>query len=186
MFKKRKLQPQSARSNAGPPGQARSFDPGVRIDTGAPLPHVFSSGSRNVVLFHSGLEPNPAWDGKTVTVIDPQDDDERHFAWMRFDGVMACLFGPPNDEALHGHPLWGHGLEFYSFHTVTDSGWVANLQDRNRVHPCHREEAWKALTHFIITFHDETLEVIAKHYEVGTLETDFKSAIEFITGKLMS
>jgi hypothetical protein len=170
----------------GTPGEARPFDPGVRMDTGAPLPHVLSSGNQTIVLFHCGLDHDPEWDGKTVTTIDTHDNQERRFAWMRFDGVTACLFGPPNDEALNGHPLWGHGLEFYQFHTVTNSGWIAELQERNRVHRHHKDELWYQLQHFVITFHDETLEVIARTYEVGKLEMDFKSAIEFITRRLLT
>jgi hypothetical protein len=186
MFKKRSLTHELLSTTERPPGEARPFDPGVRMDTGAPLPHVFSGGNQTIVLFHSGFDHDPEWDGKTVTTIDTQDDQDRHFSWMRFDGVTACLFGPPNDEALTGHPLWGHGLEFYQFHTVTNSGWIAELQERNRVHRHHKDEPWSQLQHFVITFHDETLEVVAKTYEVGTLETDFKSAIAFITKRLLA
>jgi hypothetical protein len=76
------------------------------MDTGRRFRMSFQAATETTVLFHLCLEHDPGCDGQTVTTIDPQDVAERHLAWMRFEGVRACLFGPPNNEALHGHPLW--------------------------------------------------------------------------------
>jgi hypothetical protein len=34
------------------------------------------------------------------------------------------MFGMPNDETLHGHPLYERGLEVYGAFRVEDSSWV--------------------------------------------------------------
>ena len=69
--------------------------------------------------------------------------------------------GSPNDEVLNGHPLWGSGLEGYSAHEVKNSPWIRELMDINRVHDRFRESQWSDDRHFVLTFHDETLECIA-------------------------
>lgn len=167
------------------PGRATTFDPGVHMDAGAPLPHVLSNGRQTIVLFHAGLEPDPNRDGSTVTLIDPREQREHNLSWVRFDSVVASLFGPPNDEALQGHPLWGNGLQFYAFHRVENSEWIADLRARNRVHPNHQDNAWNSYQHFVITFHDQTLEVIAKSFEVGTRFVDFDTAIVDLARSLL-
>ena len=100
---------------------AQVVDLGVSIEVGAPLPHLVSDGTRAVVVFHAGLAPDPKWDGFTVTVVDPGADVDRNLGWVIFEGVYSVSLGPPNDEALAGHPLYGAGLEYYSAHEVRDS-----------------------------------------------------------------
>jgi len=63
-------------------------------------------------------------------------------AVVAFHGVSSWSYGGPNDEGLHTHPQWGHGLEFYAFHEVTPV-------------PQHGERHW------IATFHDGTFDVVA-------------------------
>jgi hypothetical protein len=63
-------------------------------------------------------------------------------AVVTFNGVSSWRYGEPNDEGLHKHPLWGHGLTFYGFHEVKGS------RDQD-------EKRWVA------TFHDGTFEVSA-------------------------
>lgn len=156
---------------------ATQVDLGVSIDVGAPLPHLVSDGLRAVVVFHAGLEPDPEWDGSTVTVVDPGADVERNLGWVIFDGVYSVSLGPPNDEALAGHPLYGAGLEYYSAHEVRNSELVAEYERRNRVHPHHKPERFDALTHMIITFHDETLECLCRSWTSGAVTADFDSAL---------
>ena len=79
-------------------------------------------------------------------------DDVLHLAYylpgcddsavVTFRGLSSWRYGEPNDEGLHKHPLWGHGLTFYGFHRVKGS-------------PDQHEYRW------IATFHDGTLEVAA-------------------------
>jgi hypothetical protein len=66
---------------------------------------------------------------------------------LRFEGVPEFRLGKPNDEALDTHPLHQLGLECYEFHLVENS---PKLEGDTR------------FRHWIVTFHDETLEVIAR------------------------
>ena len=95
---------------------AEGIDLGVSIDVGAPLPHLVADGMRAVVVFHAGLPHDTDWGGRSVTVVDPGESNERNLGWVMFDGVYHGSLGPPNDEALAGHPLHGAGLEYYSAH----------------------------------------------------------------------
>jgi hypothetical protein len=70
---------------------------------------------------------------------------------LRFDSVSEFYLGEPNDEALHLHPLYSRGLSSYGFYEVVGS-----------------PKASGRLRHWIGTFHDETLEVVAEAANVHT------------------
>lgn len=165
---------------------AEVIDLGVSIEVGAPLPHLVSDGLRAVVVFHAGLPRKPDWDGRSVTVVDPGESTERNLGWVMFDGVYHVSLGPPNDEALAGHPLHGAGLEYYSAHEVRNSVLAAEFERRNRVHPHHKSEHFDSLTHVIITFHDETLECLCGSWKAGALTADFDSAVAMATAAIRS
>ncbi len=75
-------------------------------------------------------------------------------------------FGSPNDEALNGHPLSKNGLKYYSVHKVENSLWISQLEKQNSVHPRHNTERFfKNKHHYIFTFQDSTLELIANEGE---------------------
>lgn len=121
---------------------AEPVELGVSWDAGAPMP-VLLSGLRTFVAFHlSGP-------GSGIGIVE-------------FKQVTSVKIGSPNDEVLHGHPLWGSGLEFYRAHVVRNSRWIAELMDTNRVHERFDEARWSGTYHFILTFHDETLECVAR------------------------
>jgi len=82
-----------------------------------------------------------------------------HFAVLRFEGVSDFSFGDPSDERLHTHPLYQAGLRFYSFHEVCDEGAVST-----------------GLRRWIITFHDDTLEVTARRAAVVVRAVQARSA----------
>src|SRR5262249_17748356 len=73
----------------------------------------------------------------------------------------AHYFGPPNDEALSGHPLYRKGLRHYGVCEVKNSSWVRALERMNRVHPSHHPRMFSRYRHFVFTFHDTTFECIA-------------------------
>ena len=68
-----------------------------------------------------------------------------HFAVVRFSGVQTWSLGPPNDECTNTHPLWVDGLEFYTWHEVREP-----------------TTAGRGLRRWVATFHDDTLDVVAK------------------------
>ena len=74
-------------------------------------------------------------------------------AVVRFTGVIDHHLSPVNDEGLGRHPYAKAGLQFYSFNELAGS------QETLR---------WSVLKarHWVVTFKDNTLDVIARAGEV--------------------
>jgi hypothetical protein len=125
--------------------------------SGAPLPHVLADEHRLTVIYLAQVL-DPEWDGTTVRVVSPASDEP--CVVVRFD-LIAFTFGPPNDEAIAGHRLAKEGLAPYGSYEVINSRWIANLEKANRVHHNHTPESFAGYRHFILTFHDSTLEVVS-------------------------
>lgn len=107
-----------------------------RMETGAPLPELTRVLDTLFVAYFRGDVEEPGFDvGLNYLPA---------FSLLRFDGVREHYIGPPNDEALHLHPLYTRGLTWYDFHKVIGS-----------------PKAIAPLQHWIMTFHDETVEVVA-------------------------
>jgi hypothetical protein len=122
------------------------MDLGVKWDTGAPMP-VLISGLRTFVAFYlSNRDPRA---GHGIGIVE-------------FKYVASVKMGSPNDEVLRGHPLWGSGLEFYQAHEVVNSPWTRELMEVNRVHGNFRASYWSGTRHYVLTFHDETVECVAR------------------------
>lgn len=82
-------------------------------------------------------------------------------AVVHFPLVKKIQFGSPNDEALGGHPLIGLGLKHYQIHRIDNSPWLAELEQRNAIHPRHDKQRFmKDAIHYVFTFQDSTLECI--------------------------
>lgn len=87
---------------------------------------------------------------------------QQNVAVVRCDSCLAIKWGPPNDEALDGHPHYEAGLGYYGVFEVTDSDWVMELERQNSVHSKHVPGLFSGYRHFIVTFKDSTLEFLAK------------------------
>src|SRR5690242_8805718 len=103
---------------------------------GAPLPAVVAVDLK-VLIAYIVERPDPSWDGTYATMVGPETDDQL-IAVVRFGLPRAHLFGPPNDEAFSGHPLYSRGLRPYSCAEVKASSWIRKLERMNSVHPSHR------------------------------------------------
>jgi hypothetical protein len=152
------------------------FELGVRWSGGAPLPHLLSSGLRSFVAFYLE-EPDPNWDGTYTRIVDPTDVTVESLALAEFKGSVAVKLGPPNDEVLHGHPLYGRGLGGYGTYVVENSRWLAELIEINRVHERFDPQAWEDKRHFLLVFHDETVEVIAREIEVQPVRASMRALL---------
>lgn len=128
---------------------------------GAPLP-VVAADEGTLLLAYLPEVPVPGWDGTWAERIDR--DSAGPVVLVRFAGVAAWQWGPPNDEAFQGHPLADRGLRPYGVFRVEHSSWMRQLERMNRVHPQHRPAAFKDLAHLVFTFHDSTLEAIAQAF----------------------
>ena len=147
-----------------------------RPDAGAPLPVVIGDDYQ-LLLAYLVSEPDPNWDGSYVTVVSPGSDGQL-VAIVRFHQPYAHMFGPPNDEAFHGHPLAQRGLEAYSVSEIHHSSWLRQLERMNSVHPHHdRARFMDSRRHLVWAFHDSTFECIAEGFEVEVRRGSIHSAM---------
>lgn len=133
-------------------------------DVGAPMPLLIASEHRLLLAYYIN-EHDPEWRGTYVCVTGPAADFM--VAIVRFDMLYAHMFGPPNDEAFHGHPLASRGLEPYAVFEIRDSSWLRRLERMNSVHHRHDPASFMdGQRHFVFAFHDTTFECIAEGFTV--------------------
>lgn len=123
------------------------------MDVGSPEPAVHEDGETAWVAYRCN-NPDFPGSGSGATANHPGFDE--YCAVLRFTGVESLTIGPPGDERLHEHPLHDAGLEPHSFHVVEDSDEVTEGET----------------AHWIVTFPDETLEVIAEDADVFEARID--------------
>jgi hypothetical protein len=137
---------------------AERVDLGVTWDASTPMP-VLLSGLRTFVALHLSAH-DQLFDGTNPRA--PGSHADHGIGIVEFKRVTSVKVGFPNDEVLRGHPLWGSGLEFYSAHEVKNSPWITELMEVGRAHERFDESQWSGRRHFMLTFHDETLDCVAK------------------------
>jgi hypothetical protein len=143
---------------------ASPVDVGARWDPGAPMPCLVA-GLRTFLVYYLRRD-DPLFD--SVDPGKPGWDQEHGVGVVEFRQVEAIKMGPPNDEVLRGHPLYGYGLEGYGAQVVSNSPWIRDLADVNRVHPQFSEDKWAAARHYLFPFHDETAECVAQEARAWT------------------
>ena len=97
-------------------------------------------------------------------------------AYVLFDGVGTHSLGSPNDEVIHGHPLWDKGLKAYGAFQVENSPLIASIEKINSVHRFYNPERYQDLRHFVFTFQDSTFECVAMSFQIKTAEGELRSA----------
>ena len=137
---------------------AERVDLGVMWDAGTPMP-VLLSGLRTFVAFYLSAR-DPLSGGTSPRVRDPRAG--HGIGVVEFKRMTSVKVGFPDDEVLRGHPLWGSGLDFYRAHEVKNSPWLAELMDVDRADEHFEESRWTGRRHYLLTFHDGTLECVAK------------------------
>lgn len=118
-------------------------------DSGAPCPIVLAEDGRLVLSYWEIDEP-------------PYEPTTAPLAVIRFTRPYMHFFGPPNIDAISGHPLSGRGLHGGSAFRIDRSSLVRRLERMNSVHPRHDPKMFDSLLHFIFTFHDATFECVAE------------------------
>ncbi|MCP4183891.1 MAG: hypothetical protein GY761_11335 [Hyphomicrobiales bacterium] len=89
-----------------------------------------------------------------------QYSSDEKIAIVYFSSILIFKFGIPNDEAIHGHPLFSKGLEPYQAQIVTNSSWVDQLEKQNRVHPGHDKKMFEGYEHLVFTGQDNIFECV--------------------------
>jgi hypothetical protein len=163
---------------------AQVIDIGASWDVGAPLPHLISNGSRAFAVCLAD-QPDPNWDGTSVTVVSPAGARPALFVVIELRGCAEVRFGGPNDEAIAGHPLHGRGLTAYRAHEVVNSAWIADAIQVNSVHPRHSDAPFRQLHHYVLPFHDEMLEALARGIEARLSEGTMREILTSLTGNLI-
>lgn len=136
--------------------RAEVLDLGLKWDAGAPLPMLISGARSTVVLCYESLATG----------------DGEYLIEIRFEGCSNVRMGHPNDEVLHGHPLWGRGLSFYEAHVVHDSPWLEEHRRINSVHDYHSDATWERLNHYFLAFPDEVVEALARDISARRVSGD--------------
>jgi hypothetical protein len=142
------------------PERAQQLDiPGLRWTAGAPEPRVVASERRTLFGYY----------------VPDGDADTGEVRVAEFVGCTSVRFGSPSDETLNGHPLYGHGLQFCAAHEVIGSSWLSEVRRMESTHPRALPHPLPEARHFLLAFHDSTLEAIAR--DVVVLEA-FESMAE--------
>lgn len=149
---------------------------------GAPLPVVLASDYQ-LLLIYLLQETPPEWDGTWVTVVSGESED-MPVAVIEFQAPHAHLFGPPNDEAIAGHPLAERGLHPYGAYVVESSSWIRAMERMNSVHPYHKPERFRLLTHYAFTFHDSTFECAANGHTVSLHRGSLRAIVGQMAARL--
>lgn len=113
-----------------------------QMSTGAPMPLLLADDESCVLSYYTG--------------------DER--IYVKFTSASYCSLGGPNDETLHGHPLFDKRLRHYAAYQVDHSSLIDSLEKINSVHSQHNPARFAEKTHYILTFHDTTFECVADYH----------------------
>ena len=88
-------------------------------------------------------------------------------ASVYFPRCLQFKFGYPNEEVIDGHPLSKLGLDIWGGVEILDSPWLDEIKETNRVHRNHSDDMFSGYRHFILTYQDFILEVLAEGYQVS-------------------
>jgi hypothetical protein len=159
------------------------MDIGAVWSGGAPLPHLLASGGRTFLAFYLE-DDDPDWDGTYARIVDPASGAEEALALVELVGCVSVKMGSPNDEVLHGHPLYRRGLGGYGTYVVENSRWLAELIEINRVHDRFDPDAWRDAKHFMLVFHDETVDAVADRIEVQPVRGSMRAVLKDTVDRL--
>lgn len=119
--------------------------PGLVWSADAPTPALFATERRKLFCFET---------------------TDEHIRIAELVRCVCVRFGFPNDEVQHGNPVWGRGLHYYAVHEVLGSPWLDELRRTEAVHPMAPAAPFPAARHFVLAFHDSTLEAAAESISV--------------------
>jgi len=133
----------------------------LSIDVGAPTPTIISNDSNLYLMFYSNEEG-----GDTEELNERNSVYDRGIYVLKFNLFLNYKFGIPSNEIIIGHPYSKLGLQPYSFYQLEDSDWIKELMKIDSVHPYYNKEKWASYKHYILTFHDNMFECVAKDFEI--------------------
>lgn len=129
-----------------------------KIDYGAPSPLIVANESNLVIAFY------------TTSEIASYELHERNACQdigvvsIKFEGCLQYSFGIPGNESIYGHPYWKLGMRPASFYELKDSDWIESLKNIEQVHPSYDLKSWASYKHYILTFHDNMFQCVARDW----------------------
>ena len=151
-------------------------------DSGASMPQVFSNGHKTYLTYLID-ESDSTIDASMIQMIDNTSDDLYSLAFIEFNG-QTFRFGIANDEVFSGLPFYNKGLKPYCAHVIENSIWISDIINIHKVHPYFDSNKWIDLKHYVLLFHDEIFEIIARDYKVSVYKTTFKDLAIMIAEKM--
>lgn len=130
------------------------------MDFGAPSPTILSNDNELFIIFYADKESESPIPQERNIVYDSG------IIILKFKGSLKYTFGLPGDETIHGHPYSKLGMKSYSFYELRNSDLIKSLQEIEKVHPYYNPDKWKIYKHYILTFHDNMFECIARDFEI--------------------
>lgn len=146
------------------------------MDVGSPVPKIFASGHHLKLFYFANPER-----GIVDDIVERDPISDRGIGIINFSSCLLFKFGTPNDEILEGHPYFELGLGFYDLFEIQESDWLNQVKEIGKVHQGFTETMYEKYRHFVITFHDNTFECLAKKYEESY---SIKSMAEIITDQV--
>jgi hypothetical protein len=129
------------------------------------MPFLISNGHQAAVIIYLLSSDEPESTGA--------EDLDEAVGVIVFDGVHDVQFGGVNDEAIEGHPLFGAGLVRYAAHEVLNST------------PPIRAGWHERKKHYVLCFHDETLECIAADIRTERHPSGLADAVRSVSTRLL-
>ncbi len=130
------------------------------MDSGSPSPTILSSDNELFIAFYT-TKPRIS----NIPVMRNTIFDTGIVA-LKFKYCLKYTFGMPGDETIEGHPYSKLGMKSYSFYELRDSDLIKSLQEIGEIHPNYNPKKWEMYKHYILTFHDNMFECIAKDFEL--------------------
>lgn len=158
----------------------------VRWDVGAPLPYVFSSDYKAFLTFFLRDDPDPKWDGKSVTIRRPDSGSPAGLALIEFEQCLLFKFGAPNEDVQKNHPLEGRGAKSYTAQQVINSEWLAEVGDLHGANEDGNSALMRPFNHYILWFHDSTFECIAKSIKIELCNTSMPELMQVVCERLVA
>lgn len=123
-----------------------------QMDVGALSPLLIADEGNLRLIFYSNDENSHLYDPGIIE--------------LSFKNHGFFSFGPPNDEALNGHPYYELGLRSYAFYELQDSELIAKISTYSRHHHFYNPNAYDKSHHYILTFKEQLFECVASSFEV--------------------
>ncbi|MDQ6479990.1 hypothetical protein [Dyadobacter sp. LHD-138] len=130
------------------------------MDFGAPLPMIVSTDTELFITFYSDQEIKSFYPNALNPVYSTG------VVVLKFKHYLKYTFGIPGNETIEGHPYFKLGMKLFKFYELTNSDLVAHLEKIEKSHQYYNPNKWKDYKHYILTFHDNMFECVAKKFKV--------------------